>query len=315
MDFRQVDRDLQKEYSIKKMQAEKRAAENLMRANSFAPFRKLDALERGLVLELSKCKTRNETCKNLKQNLDTVRKQKNVVLAKLNLTPSDLKPKYACVNCSDTGFVGAKHCECYKRRKNAELIKAFGLSVDSDCSFEKFNTKICKNAKQGENLQKIAEILQKWAKKYPENVKNNIIISGKTGVGKTYLSSCLANEFLKNDRSVCFVSAFDLNESFLKYHTSFDKDKSSWIEPYISSDILFIDDLGTEPVLKNVTKNYLYLVISERERFNKPIVITTNLMLDELNNRYDERICSRLCNKRNSSLIFIDGEDLRLSKN
>ncbi len=314
MDFRQIDRDLQKEYSYKKMQEEKQVASNLARANSCGTYKKLDNLERQLVLELSKCKSKNETYKNIKQNLETLRKEKMAVLAKLKLKPSDLKPKYSCQNCGDTGFINGRFCDCYKKKRNAELIKAFGLSANSECDFDKFDTKICKNAKQAENLQKIAEILTKWSDKYPNNAKNNIIIAGKTGVGKTYLSSCLANEFMKKDKNVCFVSAFDLNESFLKYHTSFDKDKSSWLEPFIGADILFIDDLGTEPVLKNVTKNYLYLIISERERFNRPIVITTNLMLDELNNRYDERICSRLCNKRNSNLIFIDGEDLRLTK-
>lgn len=314
MDFRQIDRDLQKDYATKKMIAEKQVAQNQLRANSCEAYKKLDSLERQLVLEISKCKTKSETHKNLKQNLEYLRCEKLEVLKKLKLSPGDLKPKYACKICMDSGFVDGKPCECYKRNKNARLIEAFGLSANKNCTFENFDTKICKNAKQAENLKKIAEILKKWAGKYPNNTKNNIIIAGKTGVGKTHLASCLANEFLNNGRNVCFVSAFDFNDSLMKFHTSFDKDKSSWIEPFIGADVLFIDDLGTEPMLKNVTKNYLYLVISERERFNKPIVITTNLMLDELGNRYDERICSRLCNKRNSSLILIDGDDLRLAK-
>lgn len=314
MDFRQIDRDLQKEYARKKFLAEKIASENVARANRNPAYKQLDSLERSLILDLSKCKSKNESYKNLKQNLDYVRSEKSKTLTALNLTYEDLKPKYSCKFCKDTGFVLDKFCECYKKRKAEELIKVFGLSASKECQFENFNTKICKNAKQAENLQKIAEILEKWSEKYPNNVKNNIIISGKTGVGKTYLTSCLANRFLKDERSVCFVSAFDLNESFLKYHTSFDATKSSWLEPFIASEILFIDDLGTEPMLKNVTRNYLYLIISERERFSRPIVITTNLMIDELNNRYDERICSRLCNKRNSNLIYIDGDDLRLNK-
>ena len=124
----------------------------------------------------------------------------------------------------------------------------------------------------------------------------------------------MANKFLADDRSVCFVSAFDLNESFLKYHTSFDKTKYLWIEPFIESDILFIDDLGTEPLLNNVTRNYLYLVLSERERFLRPVVITTNLLPSDLMSRYDERIFSRLGNNKYSYMWFIDGDDLRISK-
>lgn len=314
MDFRQIDKDLQVEFATKKVNAEKQASQNLSRVNSNLAYKKLDSLERQLVLEISKCKTKNETFKNLKANLETLRTEKSKILASMKMKESDLKPKYSCKACLDSGFVNGKPCECFKKRKNMELIKAFGLSANKDCSFESFDTKICKNAKQAESLKKIVEILEKWANKYPNNAKNNIIISGRTGVGKTYLSSCLANELLKKDISVCFITAFDLNESFLKYHTSFDKTKYSWIEPFIEADVLFIDDLGTEPILKNVTKNYFYLVLSERERFSRPVIITTNLMLDELNNRYDERICSRLCNKRNSNLIFIDGDDLRRTK-
>lgn len=313
MDFRQIDKDLQIEYASQKVKVEKQASENLARANSNSAYGQLDALERQLVLEISKKKTKDESFKNLKQNLETIRQEKKKVLEKLGLKMEDLKPNYKCKICSDTGFVAGKPCECYKKRKNKELIKAFGLSIDKNCSFDCFDTKICKNAKQAENLQKLAKILEKWAENYPNNQKNNIILLGKTGVGKTYLSSCLANELIKRDRVVCFVSAFYMNESFLKYHTSFDANKSSWIEPFIESDVLFIDDLGTEPVLKNVTKNYLYLVLSERERFNRPVIITTNLTLLDLNNRYDERICSRLFNKRNANLFLIDGDDLRLT--
>lgn len=314
MDFREIDKILQQEFASKKVNAEKLALENLKRANTNPVFKQLDSIERQLVLEISKCKSKTESYKNIKQNLETVREEKLKILKNMNLSLVDLKPSYACKMCEDSGFVYGKPCTCYKRRKNNELIKAFGLSANQDCSFDTFSTEICKNEKQAKDLEKISKILAKWAEKYPNNSKNNLIIAGKTGVGKTYLSSCLANELLKKDVSVCFISAFDLNESFLKYHTSFDKTKSTWIESFIEADVLFIDDLGTEPILKNVTKNYLYLVLSERERFNRPIIITTNLMLDELNNRYDERICSRLCNKRNSNLIFIEGEDLRLIK-
>lgn len=314
MDFRDINKILQQEFASKKVNAEKIALENLRKANANPVYKQLDSLERQLILELSKSKARTESSKNIKQNLDTLRVEKLKVLKSMQLDLNDLKPKYSCRACQDTGVVNGKVCDCYKKRKNSELVKAFGLLANKDCTFDNFDTKICKDEKHAENLEKIAKNLKKWADKFPDIAKNNLIISGKTGVGKTYLSSCLANELLKKDVAVCFITAFDLNESFLKYHTSFDKTKSSWIEPFIESEVLIIDDLGTEPMLKNVTKNYLYLVLSERERFNRPVVITTNLMLDELNNRYDERICSRLCNKRNSNLIFIDGADLRRTK-
>ena len=138
------------------------------------------------------------------------------------------------------------------------------------------------------------------------------VLNLATGVGKTYLASCLANEMLKKEYSVCFVSAFALNESLQKYHTTFDGSKSLWLDPFIDADILIIDDLGTEPMIKNVTENYLYLILSERERFSRPVIITTNLKPADINSRYDERIYSRLCNKKNAQLFRIEGDDLRI---
>ena len=314
MDFRQIDRDLQTEFASRKMSVEKIATQNLFRANSNPAYKKLDSIERELVLEISKKSPKSESFKNLKENLRTVREEKLKILNKLGLKESDLKPKYACKICSDTGYFEGRPCECFRKKKNKKLIEAFGLSANTSCTFETFDIQICKNEKQAEKLKKIADALQKWADKYPKNEKNNIFISGKTGVGKTYLTSCLANKFINEDKSVCFVSAFDLNESFLKYHTSFDKTKSTWIEPFIEADILFIDDLGTEPILKNVTKNYLYLILSERERFLRPVIVTSNFNPLEILSKYDERINSRLCNKRYSHMWLIEGDDLRLTK-
>jgi DNA replication protein DnaC len=314
MDFRQIDRDLQVEFATQKMNEEKVASQNLLRANSNPVYRKLDSLERELVFEISKKSSKTESFKNLKENLKTIREEKSKVLTKLGLKESDLKPKYSCKVCLDTGYFEGKPCECFRKKKNKKLIEAFGLSVNIDCSFEGFDTKICKSEKHAETLNKILKILQKWSGNYPKNKINNIIISGKPGVGKTYITSCLANDLIKKDVSVCFTSAFDLNESILKYHTTFDKSKYSWIEPFIEADVLFIDDLGTEPVLKNVTKNYLYLILSERERFSRPVIITTNLLPQDIMPRYDERIYSRICNERYAKYFLIEGDDLRLTK-
>ncbi len=314
MDFSQIDKELQMEFARKKVNAEKLASRNLTRAFANPIYKKLDKLERQLVLEISRCNARSSSHKNLKENLSTIRQEKSNVLKSLKMTENDLKPKYECKKCLDTGFVGGAKCQCYKDKRNKKIIETFGVLINEDCTFENFDTSICKSKTHAENLQKLSKILQKWAEKYPKNDKNNIVISGKTGVGKTYLTSCLANKFLANERSVCFVSAFDMNEAFLKYHTTFDKTKSSWLAPFVESDILFIDDLGAEPLLKNVTRNYLYLVLSEREMFHKPVVITTNFLPMDLLARYDERIYSRLCNKRYSYMCLLEGDDLRISK-
>ena len=144
----------------------------------------------------------------------------------------------------------------------------------------------------------------------PEETEELGIKVEVTGVGDRYV----LEEMLKKNYSVCFLSAFDMNNMFLKYHTTFDSTKNSWLEPLVECDMLFIDDLGTEPVMKNVTLNYLFLLLSERERFKRPIIITTNLLPENILDRYGERIYSRLNNKLSSLVLYVEGDDLRLSK-
>ena len=144
MDFREIDRILQAEFASKKVAAENLAAENLKKVQANPAYKKMDAIERQLVFEISKCKSKNDSYKNMKQNLEFVRKEKEKILTGFGLKQVDLKPNYSCQMCQDSGFVLGKPCECYKKRKNIELIKAFGLSASKECSFECFDVSICK---------------------------------------------------------------------------------------------------------------------------------------------------------------------------
>ena len=117
MDFRQIDKDLQIEFATQKMNEEKVASQNLLRANSNPVYKKLDSLERELVFEISKKSPRSESFKNLKENLKTVREEKSKVLEKLKLKESDLKPKYSCKICSDTGLLVEDLVSVIERKK------------------------------------------------------------------------------------------------------------------------------------------------------------------------------------------------------
>ncbi len=313
MNYQELDKKLQAEFAIKRIRAEEIANKNRDRLNKVPAFLKLKKLESEVVFELAKAKTADKKTTKLATVLKTVREEKNKLLKKLKLSPSDLLPKYECDSCNDTGVFGGRICHCYQRRRNAEIIKAAGFDPNKLASFDKFDTKICKNEKQAKDLEKLKTKLETWANDYPNIKKRNILLYGPVGAGKSFITECLANAMMKKDFSVCFVSAFDMNNMMLSYHTTFDATKESHLVPLIKSDILFIDDLGTEPLINNVTLNYLFLVLSERERFNKPVIITTNLTLDAISNRYDERIYSRLTNKRISAVLHIDGDDLRMS--
>lgn len=311
MNLKDLDKNLQLEFFQKRINADSVAYNNRRKASMVPSYLKFEILEKEIQLELSK--TNKKPSNKLLSSLKLANTERLKILKEIGLSESDLKPKYECVKCSDTGFVSGKMCDCYKKRRNQEIIKICGLDVDNNnLNLEQYTTSICNNLSHAEKLEKLKNNLIKWAEKFPDVKKLNILLSGTPGGGKTYITQCLANQMLKKGYSVCFVSAFDMNNMFLKYHTTFDKTKNSYLDPFLNSDVLFVDDLGTEPIMKNVTINYLFLILSERERFKKPMIVSTNLLPEHILDRYGERIYSRLNNKLSSMVFFLDGDDLRI---
>lgn len=152
--------------------------------------------------------------------------------------------------------------------------------------------------------------MQAWCNKNSE--KNMVYLLGQTGTGKTHLLECMANEFIKQNKIVMLTTSFNLTQLFIKYHSS--KEKSDILGDVLGCEVLFIDDLGTEPFFNNITREYTYLVINERRMKNLKTVITSNLTPSELKDRYDERIFSRILDKKTSITLKLDGCDKRLKK-
>lgn len=315
MNIKELNKKLQFEFMSKHYAATKKAEQIRDKLLSMPTYQKLCSLEKELIFEVAKNKFSKTSNKELEQNLKQVRDEKQKLLSKLGIKKSDLQPNFECKKCNDTGFVFDQMCDCFISRRNEELLKESGLNLSSMATFEKFDTKICSDSKQAAELDKLKCKLETWAENFPNVKKKNLVISGTAGVGKTYLCECLANKLIQKKYSVCFVSAFDMNNMFLKYHTSFDANKNIHISPLLESDFLFIDDLGTEPTLKNVTQNYLYLILSERERHSRPVIISTNLLPENILDRYGERIYSRIANKQTGAFFHLDGKDLRISQN
>lgn len=311
MDFKSIHKTLIAEFATKKIRAELKATKKQELLESNATYKKLSDLEKEIVLELAKNKFSGKPTKELSDNLKEVRKQKAILMKKLGVSENDLKPKYECEICKDTGFVNGEMCVCYRKRRNEELLKACGVDYSRLASFDKFDTSTFENKKQAETLNKLKDKLVAWAEKYPDIKKRNLTFCGTPGAGKTFLTECLANLLISKNYSVCYLTAFELNNLFLKYHTTFDTNKMSILSPIINSDFLFIDDLGTEPTLKNITFEYLFLVLSEREKLSKPVIITTNLSPENILDHYGERIYSRIFNNKLSSNFCITGNDLR----
>lgn len=310
-----IDLILQREYAAKRAKAQKNAEANLRRARSVPAFVKLEKIEKELEFELAKIKAefpKSEQVKALTELLKQIKTERAKLLKMMKLSEADLKPKYSCNKCFDTGFINGKMCDCYKARRTAQMIKVQGLQEGEMLDFDGFNVDLIADPEQKEQVSKLKNRLQKWTKQYPNVKKRRLTICGGTGLGKTYMAKCFAGELIKMGLSVCFLSAFAMNQKFLNFHTGAHSRNANGLEALLYADVLVIDDLGTEPMYKNVTTNYLSLVLSERERLGKAVLITTNLMPENIYERYDERIYSRLCNKQDAQMFHLFGKDLRL---
>ncbi len=236
-----------------------------------------------------------------REQIDQLQQDLDNLTAKYKVTKDMLKPQFSCKKCSDTGYVGAKMCDCLMQEIRKLLVK--DSNVDNT-TFTFANSK--ETGKHNKAVYKKAqEICQ-------TNCLNNVVLLGNTGTGKTYLLSACANECLSLNKSVLFVTAYGLNETFLECHLADLATKQLVMENVLDVDALFIDDLGTENIYRNVTAEYLFIVVNERIARNKQTFISTNLTLQDIRERYDERIFSRLVDKNITLLANLTGDDKRI---
>ncbi len=231
------------------------------------------------------------------------------VIAKLGVEDK-LHPQPHCPLCSDTGRVDGELCKCVRQLALTTHTDNVDLPVRA---FDQLDLTLFPKDKV-ELISRTASELSQIAEKGDKAKRKNINLIGKSGTGKTFLAGCLAGAFLARQRSVVFITAFSFVDRALKYHTSFENGRAEILTPVLDSDLLIIDDLGTESILKNVTLEYLYFVINERQLRGLTTVITSNLTINGIAKRYGERIASRLFDNKLCYTREFDFEDIRKIK-
>lgn len=246
--------------------------------------------------------------------LAELRAEKEALLKCYHISPETLSMQYRCSDCQDTGYIGTEKCHCfqqkiidelYQQSNLREILKAENFSTLSYAYYEK------------ENLDKMKVAIEA-CKNFTENFEKtfeNILLCGTVGVGKTFLSNCVAKELLDKGHSVLYLSAFQLFDLMAKNSFSGNEPKEDAVTkqyPHIfESDLLIIDDLGTE-LANSFTMAGFFLVINERILRKKSTLISTNLTPDEILTTYTERTASRIIS--NYSMIRLLGSDIRLKK-
>ena len=230
-------------------------------------------------------------------------------LKALGLPPDYLDLHYECPLCQDTGFAGedrTRYCACFEKALGQAR---WSSRVRGEHSFERYNPDIFPTPEQRALTGRARAICQQYADAFPNAPKPGLVLMGESGLGKSFLLDAVACRVQERGYPALRLTAFRMLEAMRAYHMG-ENGEDAPFQEMLSCPLLLLDDLGTEPVLRNITIEYLFLLLNERE--GMATVIATNLTPSQLMTRYGERVCSRLLDKRQNEVILLKGQDLRL---
>ncbi|MCR4620631.1 MAG: ATP-binding protein [Clostridiales bacterium] len=187
---------------------------------------------------------------------------------------------------------------------------------DNPDSFDRFDieripeTKITPELTQRQLAVRIMEACKDWVKDYPNCFKPGILLQGQTGLGKSFLLNCIEKGLREKGVYTVKLSSYQLLEAKRSKHFHLENSDEVFDE-ILSCPVLLIDDLGSEPMLNNISKEYLYVLLNERMTKKLKTVITTNLTFPQIKDIYQERIMSRMSDKDYWDRLWLQGSDLR----
>lgn len=259
--------------------------------------------------------------KATRQQASKLRKQQEEKLKAAGFAANYLDPVYRCTACRDTGYVGEgvrEMCACMNKRLIEIMYESARERGISEQRFDTFSEAILPDDVKvdGVNTQRYITVsarnqCREYADTYPNTSRLGLLLTGESGLGKTFLLHCIENRLLQRGFSPIFVTAYRLFETMRGCHFS-DPEKRQEFEQLTKCDILMIDDLGTEPIMQNITREYLFMLLNERMTQRRHTVIATNLGVRVLMEVYGERVFSRLFDTMNVAVTQLKGRDLRM---
>lgn len=255
----------------------------------------------------------------LKDDLHLLFEEKKLLLEQAGYPEDYLELSYTCPDCRDTGYIGDKKCHCFKKAiidflyTQSNLQEVLERENFGTLSMEYYSENH-KDPLTGRSSKEAMETAVRACREFTLNFQRdfrNLLLYGDTGVGKTFLTHCVARELLERTFSVIYFTASQLFDIFAK--KQFDKDEAAALdyEHIYDCDLLIIDDLGTE-FSNGFTVSQLFVCLNERLLRRKSTIISTNISLDDLNTLYSERVFSRITSAY--TVLRMTGDDIRIQK-
>ena len=216
-----------------------------------------------------------------------------------------------CDRCGGNGYVGSQMCECLRELCRQEQKKELTFLNVGRESFEQFRLEYYP---ERDNVRALMEKTFQLCRRYAYSFSDkspNLLFSGDTGLGKTFLSACIARTVADGGHSVVYETAGHLFGKMERAKFGADEQARRECEKYMACDLLIVDDLGTE-MPGQFTTSALYGLVNDRIQAGKPTIISTNLTSEEFAQRYNRQIASRL--RGNYVRVPFLGEDIRVLK-
>ena len=251
----------------------------------------------------------DERVAKVREENELLQKKRAELLALYGYDKDYTEVKYECPKCKDTGYIGYKTCECFKKALTLAAYKSSGIgNLLEKQSFENFSLSYY-NEESRPRIEKNLEFCKAYAESFDPAHAQNLLLFGGTGLGKTHLTTAMAARIIDRGYEVVYESSGGIFREFEKER--FEKGEGAFTERFYDAELLIIDDLGTEMV-NQFTVSTLYDLINTRMIKGRPTVISTNLTSEDMRKKYTDRIVSRLFGEY-TVLLFV-GKDVRMQK-
>lgn len=241
-----------------------------------------------------------------KEKIEELKMEKAYIMTESNIPADYMEIKYDCSKCQDRGYIDGEQCVCLKQKLVSRAYEMSNIeSILSKENFSTFDIKKFSNEKfedeslsPRENMIEIRSISKAFIDNFKEDNDINLLFYGTTGLGKTFLSNCIAKELLDKNYIVIYQTAFTILNIIEKYRFKRGDESINEFQYNLlfESDLLIIDDLGTE-LSNSFTNAEIFNIINTRIIAGKKTIISTNLTPKEISDIYTDRVFSRILDK------------------